>query len=194
MELNKAIEAGVAGLVPVYEPSLGNVTRLVTAAGDTAIIKRTVKSVLRRVARHYGVDLRALKAKYAGVIGHYKGIPLPMTPELILISVKVREPLVRGDGCLAYLNLRCIKSYRCGNPGVDILLKNGISLKGLCTVATFKKHMRWGELVYRLHAKNTAYTVPIMYDDLPESYLKPATRADIALLVREILEIKGRLP
>lgn len=194
MNLNRAIEAGLAGVVPVYEPFHGNVTKVVTVSGDETIVNRTAKSVLRRLARHYGVDIKAVKAKYARSIGHYKGIPLAMAPELILISVKVREPLVRGDGGLAYINLRCIKSFRADNTqGVNILLKNGITLKGLCSSATFQKHMRWGELVYRLYMKNQGNTC-MMLEDSTENYLKPATRADIAMLVKEILEIKGRLP
>ena len=59
MNVEEILETGLAAMVPVYEE--GNVTKVFARDGTVFLIRKTCKTVLKNLARFYGVDLAAIE-------------------------------------------------------------------------------------------------------------------------------------
>lgn len=57
MNVEDVFNNGLTALLPVYDD--GNVTRVFTHNGEQALVRKTCKTVLKNLARFYGVDLAA---------------------------------------------------------------------------------------------------------------------------------------
>jgi len=194
--LEDIVDEGLACLVPEYLKAVGNVTRVVSIKGEDIVEKKSVKSILRRLARIYAVDIISLRSKYGKIIGQKNIVPLPFSSELILVPFKTRTPMAPWDGTIGYISYSQIEKIKeDSEDGVIIALKCGLSIKALCRKATAEKHLRDAGVVcraymdmYRRHEQQS-----IVIRDIYEAYSQPATKGDIALLTRELMELKERL-
>ncbi|NLA26123.1 MAG: hypothetical protein GX878_01875, partial [Firmicutes bacterium] len=89
----------LAALVPVYDEEGGNGTLIITEKGDVFQDKRTIKWNLRRLARHFSVDLEAVRRNQGEYFHYRQGLPLPLSPALVLVPVKTRRAVGKNDGC-----------------------------------------------------------------------------------------------
>ncbi|TCP57766.1 hypothetical protein EV586_102210 [Tumebacillus sp. BK434] len=93
----------LAVLAPVYVEGGGDMTRVVTQGGEMWNDPRPVPVVLKGVARHFGVDLTAVRERYGDILGRRLHVPLPFAPRLTLVPVKMRLPRVQKDGTTGYV-------------------------------------------------------------------------------------------
>ncbi|MDI3534675.1 MAG: hypothetical protein PWQ82_1040 [Thermosediminibacterales bacterium] len=197
--LEEVLKKGVAGLIPVYKDMTGNATELITSTGENYIDERKIKSIIRLFARYYGVDLKSLRKNYGDVIGQKNSVPLPFTPDLILVPVKMRRPLTPYDGSSGFFTLnefdKIIEDTVEGERKVNILLKSGYKLPCLCSKSTVEKHIRNAKIVHqhylKLNYRNQNQL--LFFCDVFSDYKQPATKGDIAILAKEILELKEKL-
>lgn len=146
------LHSGIAALVPVYENGQGNVTQLITSDGGEHLIPKTVKTVLKRVARTYGADLSALRKNYGKAVNRKNYVPIPLSSSLILIPVKFRErPLSENDGTVGYLSYYEIRDISEEGASSRVTLSSGKELKILLAKATFMEYIKDAKLIAGLY-------------------------------------------
>lgn len=153
MVLENIIKSGVVAILPIYQN--GNVTKLITYDDRQIIYDRTCKTVLKNIAKFYGVDLAAVREQYRRPLNKRYSIPIPLSKELILVPIKVREkPLGENDGTLGYINLSQIEELMGGEDiNCQILLKNGLVIKTKVRKNTVKEQIKDAYFVENLYLK-----------------------------------------
>lgn len=148
--LEQILEEGLSAMVPVYEG--GNVTQIVKNDGSRVVLPRTCKTVLKNIARVYGVDIAATRRVYRDTVNKKHRVPLPFTAALVLIPMKMREhPLGDNDGTLGYVNYRQIGEVEVAQGGCRICLKCGQGVASLVSRATVREYMKNAQLVEKLY-------------------------------------------
>lgn len=153
MILENIIKSGVIAILPIYKN--GNVTKLITRDDRQIIYDRTCKTVLKNIAKFYGVDLAAVREQYRRPLNKRYSIPIPFSKDLILVPVKVREkPLGENDGTMGYINLSQIKEVKGGgNMNCQILLKNGLIIRTKVKKNTVKEQIKDAYFVENLYIR-----------------------------------------
>jgi hypothetical protein len=98
-------------LQPVYDELGGNST-IINLGSDKAVKdRRTVKTVLKSLAKEFAVDLGQAKKKYGAVVCRRSSAPIPLNSSLVLLPIKMRHSLIKGDGAWGYVVLDKIKDW-----------------------------------------------------------------------------------
>lgn len=149
--LEDVLDMGLAALLPVYDG--GNVTRLITSGGEQIIDPRTPRTVIRNLARIFGVDLAAIREQYGKPLNKRNIIPLPFAADFVLIPVKVRQqPLGQNDGTLGYVVFReIVRVEKVDNKSSSIILKSGVAIPTVVSEATVKEYIKNARLVENLY-------------------------------------------
>lgn len=140
----------LAALIPCYDPGGGNATLIYTISGELERDRRTVRWILRRLARACCVDLDAARLRFGEYLACNQGVPLPFTDALVLVPLKVRRPVGRNDGSWGYFNPAAVEDVVVGSDGSagSVLLLHGGHLVGcLYTLKTVKKRLQAGSIV-----------------------------------------------
>jgi len=95
----------IVALEPCYGPEGGNSTRIYTRQGDVIQDNRRLKTILARMLKFYGYDLVELRNNYKNYLGCGQCVPLPISHQLALVSLKMRQPLVENDGASGYVSV-----------------------------------------------------------------------------------------
>lgn len=93
----------LAMLVPVYVEGGGDMTKVVLRGGREWLDPRPVPAVLKQIGRYFGVDLTAIRERYGEILGRKLHVPIPLSPHLVLIPLKMRTPRVQKDGTTGYI-------------------------------------------------------------------------------------------
>jgi hypothetical protein len=151
--LEEVVERGIAAILPVYDE--GNVTRLITTDGDEIINRRTCRTVLKNLARIYGVDLSAIRQLYRKPLNKKLGVPIPLGIDILLIPVKFRKkPLGANDGTMGYVNFEQIHSVESEERTTSLIeLKSGVIVRPLVSKDTVLEYMKNARLVKNLYIK-----------------------------------------
>ncbi len=191
------ISKGLAYILPEYIENKGNVTKAASIEGDIIIEEKSIKSALKTVAKYYGADIKALRLKYGKIIGRKNTVPIPLAPELILVPFKIRKPMISWDGTIGYVSYRQIKGI-IGDHNINesiITLRCGLDVRCLNKKTTAERHIRDAEIVYKSYI--SLYGIKekqaIIFKEIQSTYSQPATRGDIAILAKEIIDLKEKL-
>lgn len=181
----------IAALIPCYHRDYGNATEVVLLSGEPVILPRTVKTVIKALARQYAVDLKSLREKYGQLLGCKRVIPLSFSSKLILMPVKMRKAISRNDSSRGYINYLAIKDVMGGEGGAfsTVTLKNDREIICHHSIKNMNLHIK---NCYYIHQKliresGEAQNFSLEYLDCP------ATKGDIALILKELREIKDKL-
>ncbi len=90
-------------LVPVYARDGTNGTEIRLENQEPVFSPLRTKTLVRRLARHFTLDLQAAYRKYAEVSGRRYALPLPLRPDFVLVPVRARRARVKDDGTRAYV-------------------------------------------------------------------------------------------
>ena len=114
--------------------------------------------MLTGLVKYYDAGLAMLRDNYKGYLGCNQAIPLPLTPDLVLVAVKMRTALNSKDGATGYINLCDVKEIvtvekQTNNEPVKcrILLNGGHSLPCLYSIETIEKRLKYGRLALERH-------------------------------------------
>lgn len=99
------------GLVPVYRGEEGNGTEIRLANRESIYSPVRTKTLLKRLARLFTIDLKAARERYSGVCGRCYAVPIPLRPGLVLVPVHARYARFKDDGTRAYLVKARISSF-----------------------------------------------------------------------------------
>ncbi|NLU10337.1 MAG: hypothetical protein GXW90_05240 [Tepidanaerobacter acetatoxydans] len=180
MDMEEILKNGLAALFPVYKE--GNVTMIFTGDGEQLLVRRTCKTVLKNLARFYGIDLTAVREHYGSFINKKQGVPIPMAVNLLLIPVKVRKsPLGENDGTFGYVNFREIKQVADAADGkCSITFRCDKSLLVLVSQSTMREYMKNAQLAENIflnqHFHGYDEAVGRSWENLQESDSKYSAR------------------
>lgn len=145
----------LGALVPYYDEQGGNATLIFTAGGEVLSDRRTLKWNLRRLARLYSVDLEATRGNLREYFHYSQGLPLPLSPSLVLVPLKTRRAVGKNDGCHSYVNPAVIVSLAAAAGGgierSSILLPGDHLLPCRYTLRTVQKRLRDGATALERH-------------------------------------------
>ena len=189
-EQNRASKKVLAALVPRYHSVYGNATEVMYLGRESVLVPRTVKTVLKNTAKEYAIDLRALKEKYCKLLGCVKAVPVPLDRETVLIPLKMRRVISKNDSARGYINCFAIKDVKEEAPGTClVILRDDSTVECLHSLKSMKQHMSNCHFVQR---EMTGYQE--MGGQNIDEYLNcPATKSDIAMLLKEIRELREKM-
>ncbi|HSW35618.1 MAG TPA: hypothetical protein VLH18_03350 [Candidatus Limnocylindrales bacterium] len=104
----ETIVTSIVALEPCYGTQGGNATRIYTRQGEILEDKRRLLTILKKTVRYYSLDLTSLRQNYATYLGCNQNAPLPLSAQLVLVPLKMRQPLVENDGADGYVNVCAI--------------------------------------------------------------------------------------
>lgn len=93
----------LAALLPVYD-DCGEATRVVLLSGEELLVPRTLRSVIKNIARRGCKDIPLCRAWSARVTHRSLNNPVPISAELVLLPFKARLPRVPGDEVMGFVN------------------------------------------------------------------------------------------
>lgn len=157
--LENCIQSIIA-LEPCYGPKGGNTTRIYTRQGEVIEDNRRLKTILNRFLKYYGYDLVELRKNYKNYLGCGQCVPLPVSHYLVLVPLKMRQPLVENDGASGYVSVADVLKI-CEEDSLDtdqrikcrIHLNGGLSMPCCFTRQVIEKRLNQGRLAldrYRL--------------------------------------------
>lgn len=156
----------VAALEPVYGEEGGNYTRVYTTCGRVIPVTRRIKTVLQNQVGSYGLSITALRKKFGCSFGQTLYQPLPLAPGVVLVSAKMRQPLVGSDGATGYINACAVETIEKAagfNPAVRCLvrLKGGHTLPSYLSPAVLQKRLNHGHLALELFLQQQGLYYPL---------------------------------
>lgn len=138
----------IAALLPRYT-SEGDITTIISANGSQQEIKKSIATVLNRLARSRCLDLVTLKKKSSLVTETKILQPLPIAPGLVLVPLKVRHPKIPGDITIGYVNFHSVVKVSKNHTRPyqsTIRLIGGAEIPIIWTPATVKQHLQQARL------------------------------------------------
>ncbi len=173
--------------IPSYEKTIGSVTKIMLESGEETVVNIKCKSYFNRICREYTVDSFASRSKYGKLIGAINFIPIPLSGEMLLIPVKVRKPMVKGDEAMGYANFHQIKNCTKEKTGEgQLTFQNDSKLRIISSYKTLQKNIREASIINDYYKKEKGV---LRYADLNE----PITRAELTLLASLLLNLKNSL-
>lgn len=196
MDLDFFGKYDIWAFIPEYLKGIGEVTRVLISKGNDHLMSITLKTFRANMCKYYSIDYKSSREKFGKIIGSVNCVPLPINHSKIFLQLKVRIPEFKGDGAMGYIDLSSIKSYsqKKDKKGTDIILKDDRIVQVLYSVSTINKHIKNAKLILECYKRERGYaTYPEALENLYSSLDKPATKADIAILAREIATLKNSL-
>ncbi|QIB27517.1 hypothetical protein [Caloranaerobacter azorensis] len=151
--IEKLFKDGIMAIMPIYIDMYGNCTKVITLKTQENYLFKSVKTVLKNMAKFYALDLMASREYYGKIIGISNTVPIPFDSENIFVPLKVRKPIFKNDGSFGYFNLKFIYDIKEEKSGVYIILEGNIKVRINQTLKTAYKHIRHGEIVKRVYDK-----------------------------------------
>ncbi|ABW20139.1 hypothetical protein [Alkaliphilus oremlandii] len=179
----------IACLLTLYEKDSGNCTKVIFSNNREILLYQSIHSVLKVIAKHYSLDLNELRKKQQKLLNDKNYIPLPISRDILLISVKTRFPKVKGDSSISYINYYEIDRIDKKEP--ILYLKGGKPIQSLNSIATLKKRYVQGEICSKLQNSSQNFNFEIAESAMP--YFLPATKGDIKAIARELENLKELL-
>lgn len=192
-EIERLIDNGIMAIIPVYLDIKGNSTKVITLKEGSTYIYKTIQTILRLIACYFTVDLQSARKYYGGMIGAKNIVPIPFNKGNIYIPIKARKPISKNDGSMAYFNLRNIEGLEEQNHNTIIILNGGVKVKALQKKNSIEKQILHGKLVEKMYEDKLSMVVCEDKKDFYKESKELATKADIAVLRNELLDIKNKL-
>ncbi|MEW9123319.1 MAG: hypothetical protein AB2421_11480 [Thermotaleaceae bacterium] len=190
-KITELIEIGIGSLIPIYDGDMGNATKIVTADGQIYIEDKVLKTVLRILCKYYTVHIESCREKYGRMLHRRLGVPLPIHSRLLLVPFKMRKPMFNKDGAYGYVNLYDIDRIEEKRGQGVISLQSGVDIPCLHKVHTMQQHINQARLVAgNIPLYQRVEAVKEDGEDFYEVSQRPATKADIAILKNEIVELR----
>jgi len=179
----------IACMLAVYEKNMGNCSKIIFQSGKEILLKQSVDSALRAIAKHYTIDINELKKKQRSLLNSKNYIPLPINKDMLFISIKTRLPKIKKDPSVSFINFYAID--RLDKKASLIHMKNGQEVECLNSIKTLKKRYNQGGICAMIKNDIQKHSLGGEEDSIPSFY--PATRGDIKAIAREIESLRELL-
>ncbi|WP_353893724.1 hypothetical protein PRVXH_000485 [Proteinivorax hydrogeniformans] len=139
----------LSALQPQYLKGTGKVTKVHLKSGKHLTIKCKPETVVTNIAGYLGTDLAALRKFCSHRLAAKNSLPLPMTPSLLLIPLRMIKPKFSNDRATGYVNLFSIEDLKEKKNGAIITLVGGNEVLCRQKLKTVKIHLVYARLIYR---------------------------------------------
>ena len=116
--------AGLTALRSVCLPGQGRVSQ-VLVPGNSLHDPRRIRSLLEALARHFAVDLVALRQRCGGLLGMRNYLPLPLSSQMVLVPLALGQ---MGEKT-GYINLLFVSKVLPQQGFCSIVLNDGNELE-----------------------------------------------------------------
>lgn len=190
----------IAALVPFYDDDGGSSTRLHTRDGDIITDRRTVRWILKKLARELAIDLEALRKIYGEYLSLSQGVPLPFSENMVMVPLKLRRVIGENDGAGGYVNVCAVEGVE--ESAEDDNYKSLVHLKGggkvfcLFTRRTVDRRLRLGRLARERYLYNSSRSRNSFFarEDGGESEVPPELLMAMGKLLLQSLNSVNRVP
>jgi len=192
---NEWLSKGMCAILPRYEPDGTNGSDILFEDGKRLTHKRKVRMVIKELAGLYQKDLTLIRGHAAQELGQKSMLPIYINPAIVLVPFKTRKPIGKDDGALGYVFESAVLSMDEANIGTQIKLKGELLVVVFENIKTAKRHMdnaarvRKNAVQYGLRQEQLSSA----WNQLREEYEQPATRGDIAILSRSLMNLIEKL-
>jgi hypothetical protein len=176
---------------PKYVSSRGEATDIAFADKRIETEYRTMKTVIRNIFLKACADRNAVRVKGAEITGKKILVPLYVNSRILLVPLKMRKPVVRGDVSYGYVNYFAIDEISEDGLHCRIRFLNGLTLQVLGSGASIRRACGDASMV----SKADCFAANGGIVNNPHKYLygegeNPATKADVEELKREMWVIR----
>ena len=104
-----APDGAITAILPIYDDN-GRGIVIYTADGGRCVTGRRMRSILQRLAERNCRTIPLIRRRMKDLLGGRQELPLPISPQLILVPCKVVTPRVKGDETIGYFSLAHIRA------------------------------------------------------------------------------------
>ena len=127
-------------IMPRYVEGIGDCCRVKRSEGEI-LHKKKLNTIFKEVFWGYCADFSAIKKITTNILNQKTLVPIYASSWEIMIPIKVRQPLFRGDCCYGYVNIFQIKKVF----NQEILLVDGERIAFLDTKRAIEKRESMAE-------------------------------------------------
>ncbi len=140
----------LAAIEPVYHREFGDVCKVYLAGGEVLVDRRSIRGVKGAITRAKGLNQAYLRELCGGELGRQLSLPLPLTANLVLVPLKMRQPVTTNDSAYGLVNLPAVrKVITAAGGGTLVQLNCGHLLEVLASRETVLVHLGEGILLHR---------------------------------------------
>lgn len=181
--MEKLFQKSIMALVPEYNENNCNYTILHRKNEEILILDKSIKTVIKLLAKYHMIDLNAMNKKYRNLISSKILTPISLSKDDILIPFKTRKEPYKNDGAFSYINMKYIKKIKKDNKSTIILLDNGVEIKCYTSLNTANKHLKNGKIINKCYEENI---MKIKEQESSYNNLIPASKADIEKINKKL--------
>ena len=124
-----AIQQMVA-VLPSYDEDGGNETKVLVDDGNVIFVNKKVKYVIQWIKKQslYNVDL--LMKEQQVCFAKSQILPIPLSPNCILLPIKYRKPVGENDGAYAYISMDWVERVEARVTSATDKLHSTVIFKG----------------------------------------------------------------
>ena len=104
-----APDGAITAILPIYDDN-GRGIVIYTADGGRRVTGRRMRSILQHLAERNCRTIPLIRRRMKDLLGGRQELPLPISPQLILVPCKVVTPRVKGDETIGYFSLAHIRA------------------------------------------------------------------------------------
>lgn len=150
----------LAALLPTYTEQ-GDCVQFLYQNGSSEKVNHRLSTCLKRLARQYTIDIVALREAQQKQTVRRQQLPLPFSPHLVLIPLKIRKPRLPKDTTLGYINLFAVKEVlRLGPSLTQLELLGNHETTVLWSKNTVLRYLKQAELC---RGPYFYYTTPLVF-------------------------------
>ncbi|WP_350344120.1 hypothetical protein PRVXT_000494 [Proteinivorax tanatarense] len=142
------MSSNLLALQPQYLDGIGKVTK-VYLNDEILILKNKPDTLVTNIAGYLGTDLAALKKFCSHRLAAKNSLPLPLTPSLLLIPLRMIKPKFANDRATGYINLFAIEDIQERKGSTAIILTGNNEVMSTQKFKTVKIHLVYARLIYR---------------------------------------------
>lgn len=190
------LEKGMEGLIPIYDKDGRNATLIILENQPSIQEQNRLCTVLEGLANLYQKNLDLIKKQARDITGQKTMNPLPLLPVGILVPFRMRKPIGRNDGAVGYFFHHAIEEIEKRDDRVYVILKDGQMFSVMDSFAGARHHIRCACQIHDrlLNFYDTGVLgVYGLCMEWGEFYNQPATRADIAMVLRDLKTLTDRI-
>ncbi|NMA82883.1 MAG: hypothetical protein GX962_03350, partial [Epulopiscium sp.] len=161
---------GIRALVPYYGEWGENQTLIYSLEGDIFCYPHGMRNFLQLFVRQQELDLYQLRKKYGELLQKRNGIPLPLGFYLVLIPVKLREPIAKGDGAYGYVVLEQVEKIEEESKQGVFYLQGGLRIPTLWSKKVLHQQLLYGRLVQQAYEQEQRRKFDLYYTASPEFF------------------------
>jgi len=140
----------LSAIEPVYHQNYGDACYLHLRSGARVLDKRSIRGVKQALVRLKALDQISLRRLCGEELDRQLNLPLPLSKNLILVPLKMRQPVTGNDCAYGLVNLVSVRKVVSGADGGSlIILDSGYSLKVMASRDISFAHLGEGTLLRR---------------------------------------------